>query len=73
MLLLEDNIRFEVSNALGGSYVKLNDKKTFFYIDAINSYDGVLSQPLPADEFDNTSFPDEHPVVEDLLQIQTTT
>ena len=50
ILILEINIRGGMSGVLSNRYVKSDDKKKIFYIDAKNLYGQSLSQPLPHDE-----------------------
>ena len=47
IILLENNIRGEISSAMGNRYVKSDDHKKILYIDANNSYGYAMSQSLP--------------------------
>ena len=50
ILLLENNIRGGISSIMSNRYVKSDDYKKIFYIDANNLYGHSMSQPLPYDE-----------------------
>ena len=47
ILLLENNIRGGISSVMGDRYVKSDDYKKIFYIDANNLYGYAMSQSLP--------------------------
>ena len=55
ILLLENNIRGGISSVMGDRYIKSDENKKIFYIDANNLYGHSMSEPLPYDEikFDN--------------------
>ena len=55
ILLLENNIRGGISSVMGGRYVKSDENKKIFYIDANNLCGHSMSEPLPYDDiiFDN--------------------
>ena len=50
ILLLENNIRGDISSVMGDRYVKSDDFKKILYKDANNLYGHSMSQPLPYDE-----------------------
>ena len=50
ILLIENNIRGGISSVMGDRYVKSNENKKIFYMDAINLYGHSMSQKLPYDE-----------------------
>ena len=50
LLLLENNIRGGISSVMGDRYVKSDDYKNIFFIDANNLYGHSMSQCLPYDE-----------------------
>ena len=55
ILLLEKKIRGGISSVMGDRYIKSDDNKKIWYIDANNLYGHSMSEPLPYDEikFDN--------------------
>ena len=55
ILLLENNIRGDISSVMGDRYVQSDENKKILYVDANNLYGHSMSQPLPIDElkFDN--------------------
>ena len=50
ILLLENNIRGGISSVMGDRYVKSDENKKIFYIDANNLYGWAMSQYFPYDE-----------------------
>ena len=50
ILLLEKNIRGEISSVMGNGYIKSDDNKKILYIDANNLDGQSMSQMLPYDE-----------------------
>ena len=50
ILLLENNIRGGISSVMGDKYIKSDDNKMIFYIDANNLYGHSMSKSLPYDE-----------------------
>ena len=50
ILLLENNIRGDVSSVMGDRYVKSDESKKILYVDANNLYGHSMSEPLPYDE-----------------------
>ena len=64
ILTIEKNIRGGVSSIKGDRWVKSDEKKMIFFIDAINLYGHSICQSLPYDEI---KF-DKIVKVEDLLK-----
>ena len=52
ILLVENNIRGGNSSVMGGRYVKSDDDKKIFYMDATSFYGHSMSQLLPYDEIE---------------------
>ena len=50
VLTLENNIRGGISSVMLDRYVKSDDNKKIFYIDAKNLYGWALSESFPYDE-----------------------
>ena len=50
ILVIENNIRGDVSSVMGDRYIKSYDKKKILYIDANNLYGHSMSEPIPYDE-----------------------
>ena len=50
ILLIENNIRVEMSSVMGNRYIKSDESRKVFYIDANNLYGHSMFQPLPFDE-----------------------
>ena len=50
ILTLEYNIRGGISSVMGNRYVKPDDNKKIFYVDANNLYGWAMSEYLPYDE-----------------------
>ena len=52
ILLLENNIRGDISSVMGDRYVKSDENKKILYMDATNLYGHSISQMLPYDEIE---------------------
>ena len=50
ILLIENNIRGGISSVMGDRYVKSDENKKIFYMDATNLYGHSMSQMLPYDD-----------------------
>ena len=50
ILTLENNIRGGISSVMGERYVKADENKKIWYIDATNLYGHSMIKPLPYDE-----------------------
>ena len=69
LLLLEKNIRGEISSVMGDRFVESNENKQILYIDANNLYGWAMSQNPPTGTFEKLYFPQPYEleqVVEDL-------
>ena len=51
-MLLENNLRGGVSSCTGDRYVKTDENKDIFCVDAINLYGWTMSECLPYDEIE---------------------
>ena len=52
ILIIEKNIRGGIRSVIGDRYVKSDENKKMFYIDATNLYGHSMSQLLPFDEIE---------------------
>ena len=50
ILLIENIMRGGISSVMGDRYVKWDENKKIFYMDATNSYDHTFSQTLSYDD-----------------------